>query len=91
METPTAAAALSPGMMLMISSARRNLRKVINHPAFTRERREKAEALISTSTDAARLMKWKALALIECETWEDAKLKAEEAQPGPPAHPEYKY
>lgn len=90
METTTAPA-LSSGMLLMVSSARRNLRKVINHPAFTKERREKAEALISTSTDAARLMKWKALALKECETWEDAKLQAEQDQPGPPAHPDYQY
>ncbi len=91
METPTTAPALSSGMMLMVSSARRNLRHVLNHPAFTKERREKAEALIATSTDAARLMKWKALAIAESEAWEDAQLKAEEAQPGPPAHPKYKY
>ena len=91
METTTARAALSTGEMLMISSARRNLRRVIYHPAFTRERRQKAEELISTSTDAARLMKWKALALIECEAWEDAKLQQEHEQPGPPAHPEYQY
>ena len=91
MQTTTAAPGLTSGMMLIISSARRNLRQVLNHPAFTKERREKAEALISASTDAARLMKWKALALAECQAWEDAKPKEEHEQPGPPAHPEYHY
>jgi hypothetical protein len=91
METTSTAPALTSGQMLMVSSARRNLRQVLNHPAFTKERREKAEALISTSTDAARLMKWKALAIAESQAWEDAKLKAEHEQPGPPAHPEYQY
>ncbi|MFD2719897.1 hypothetical protein ACFST9_14305 [Hymenobacter monticola] len=91
METTVAAPVLSSGYMLMVSSARRNLRQVLNHPAFTKERRQKAEVLISTSTDAAQLMKWKALAIAESEAWEDAKLKAEQEQPGPPAHPEYNY
>ena len=91
METTAAAPVLTSGYMLMVSSARRNLRQVLNHPAFTKERRQKAEALISTSTDAAQLMKWKALAIAESEAWEDAKLKAEHEQPGPPAHPEYNY
>jgi hypothetical protein len=91
METTTAAPVLTSGYMLMVSSARRNLRQVLNHPAFTKERRQKAEALISTSTDAAQLMKWKALAIAESEAWEDDQLKAEHEQPGPPAHPEYNY
>lgn len=91
METTTAPPALTYGMMLLISSARRNLRQVLNHPAFTKARREKAEVLISTSTDAARLMKWKALALAECQAWEDAKLKQKQEQPGPLAPPEYQY
>lgn len=91
METTTAAPVLTPSYMLMVSTARRNLRQVLNHPAFTKERRQKAEALISSSTDVARLQKWKALAIAESEAWEDAKLKAEHEQPGPPAHPEYNY
>ena len=91
MEKTLVAPALTSGQMLLISSARRNLRQVLNHPAFTKERREKAEALISTSTDAAQLMKWKALALAESQAWEDATLKAEHEQPGPPAHREYQY
>ena len=91
METTTVIPALTSGMMLMISSARRNLQQVLKHPAFTKERREKAGALISTCTDAAQLLKWKVLALAECQAWEDAKLKEEHEQPGPPAHPEYQY
>ena len=78
-------------MLLMIASARRNLRQVLNHPAFTPERRQKAELLLSASTNVARLLKWKALALRECEAWEDATLRQEAEQPGPPAHPEYAY
>ena len=91
MEANAAAQVLTPGYKLMVSSACRNLRQVLNHPAFTKERRQKAEALIYTSTDAAQLMKWKALAIAESEASEDAKLKAEHEQPGPPAHPEYNY
>ena len=78
-------------MMLLIASARHNLRQVLNHPAFTPERRQKAEQLLRTSTDASHLLKWKALALKECEAWEDATLQQEAEQPGPPAHPEYAY
>lgn len=90
METTTAPA-LSAGEMLMVSSARRNLRQVLNHPAFTKERREKAEALISSNTNAAQLMKWKLIALKESEAWEDAQLKQEAEQLGPAAHPDYHY
>ncbi|MBF9239639.1 hypothetical protein I2I05_19760 [Hymenobacter sp. BT683] len=91
METTPAPAPLSSGTMLLVASARRNLRQALNHPAFSPERRQRAEQLLSGSTDAACLLKWKALALRECEAWEDATLLREEAQPGPPAHPEYAY
>lgn len=77
--------------MLLLASARRNLRQVLHHPAFTPERRQKAELLLSTSTEPARLRQWKALARQECEAWEDATLQREAEQPGPPAHPEYAY
>ena len=82
---------LPTGLMLLVASARRNLRQVLNHPAFTLERRQKAEQLLSASTDAARFLKRKALALQECEAWEDATFQREAEQPGPPAHPEYAY
>ena len=82
---------LSSGMLLLVASARHNLRQVLNHPAFSPERRHKAELQLSTCTDAARLLQWKALALQECEAWEDATLQREFEQPGPPAHPEYAY
>lgn len=81
----------SKGQLLLLASARCNLRQVLNHPAFTPERRQQAEELLSASTDAARLLNWKALALQECEAWEDATLQREDEQPGPPAHPEYAY
>ncbi|GGG59858.1 hypothetical protein [Hymenobacter glacieicola] len=88
METP-AAPALTSGEMLMVSSARRNLRQALNHPAFTKERREKAEALIAANTNAAQLMKWKLLALKESEAWEDTTLQKEAEELGPAAHPDY--
>ncbi|MFC7670687.1 hypothetical protein ACFQT0_27365 [Hymenobacter humi] len=91
MEFTPSFAALSPAALLLVSSARRNLRQVLNHPAFTPERRQQAEALLTASTDAAQLLRWKLLAFKECEAWEDA-------EPGPgsraarsPAHPDYAY
>ena len=82
---------VSSGMLLVVASARRNLRQVLNHPAFTPERRQQAEVLLSTCTNAACLLQWKALALQESEAWEDATLQREFEHPGPPAHPEYAY
>ena len=90
--TPAPVATLSnAGLMLMVQSARSNLRRVVNHPAFTPERRQKAEDLISKSTDAAQLMKWKALAIAESEKWEDAQFEKEARELGPAAHPNYLY
>ena len=60
--------ALSPAALLLIPSARRNLRYVLNHPAFTPERRQQAELLLTASTDASQLLHWKLLALKERET-----------------------
>ncbi|GAB3323036.1 hypothetical protein GCM10027511_31600 [Hymenobacter humi] len=91
MEFTPSFAALSPAALLLVSSARRNLRQVLNHPAFTPERRQQAEALLTASTDAAQLLRWKLLAFKECEAWEDAELAREAEQPGPPAHPDYAY
>ncbi|RSK45448.1 hypothetical protein [Hymenobacter rigui] len=75
----------------MVSSARRNLREVLNHPAFSPERRQKAELLLSACTDAAQLLRWKLLALQESEAWEDAQLAREAQELGPAAHPDYLY
>lgn len=83
--------ALSPAAMLFVSSARRNLRQVLNHPAFTVERRHKAEQLLTASTHACQLLRWKLLALKECEVWEDAELASEAQELGPAAHPDYAY
>ena len=91
METTNVPAALSCSALLLISTARRHLRCIINHPAFAPERRRKGETLISASTDATRLGQWQALALQECEAWEDARLRAEAAQPGAPASADYAY
>jgi hypothetical protein len=77
--------------MLFISSARRNLRQVLNHPAFTPERRQKAQALLTASNDPAELLRWKLLALKECEAWEDAELAREARELGPAAPPDYAY
>lgn len=80
-----------PPLMPSLPSARRSLRQALDHPAFTPARRQKAEQLIRSSTDAAQLLRWKEAALKEGEAWEDAKLREEAAQPGPPAYPEYAY
>ncbi|WP_400194278.1 hypothetical protein [Hymenobacter sp. B81] len=88
METTTAAG-ITPGEMLLLSSARRNVREVLNHPAFPAERRQRAEAVINACTDAAQLLRWKQLALRECEAWEDAELIKEANLLGPAAHPDY--
>ena len=81
----------SPACALLVSSARRNLREVLNHPAFSPERRQKAEPLLSACTDAAQLLRWKLLALQESEAWEDAQLAREAQELGPAAHPDYLY
>ena len=87
----TTATAITPGEMLLLSSAQRNLRQVLNHPAFSKERREKAESLIRANTNAAQLLQWKLLALRESEAWEDAQLAREAQELGPAAHPAYTY
>ena len=74
-----------------LRSASARLADVLNHPAFTPERRHKAEELMSASTDAQRVSRWAELALLESERWEDDTLAREEAQPGPPAYPVYPY
>lgn len=74
-----------------LSSARARLADVLNHPAFEPERRHKAVELMNASTDAQRVNRWAALALLEREQWEDATLAREEGQPGPPAYPAYSY
>ena len=91
MEFIPSSAALAPAALLLVSSARRNLRQVLNHPAFTPERRQQAERLLSSGTDACQLLRWKLLALKECETWEDAELAREARELGPAAHPDYAY
>ncbi|UOQ75129.1 hypothetical protein [Hymenobacter cellulosilyticus] len=84
MDLTPAPTSLCPGQTLFISSARRNLRQVLRHPAFTPERRQKAEALLTASTDTTQLLRWKLLALKECEAREAREL-------GPAAHPDYAY
>jgi hypothetical protein len=91
MELTPSYPALSPAALLLVSSARRNLRQVLNHPAFTPERRQQAELLLRASTDAGQLLRWKLLALTECEAWEDAELAREARELGPAAPPDYAY
>ncbi|MBW3127092.1 hypothetical protein [Hymenobacter profundi] len=91
MEFTAPPAAISPAALLLVSSARRNLRQVLNHPAFTPERRQQAELLLTASTNASQLLRWKLLALKECEAWEDAELAREARELGPAAHPDYAY
>lgn len=75
----------------IIYAARDALRAVLNHPAFSVERQQLAERMISTTSDAKQLHRWAELALAESERWEDETLAREEAQPGPPAYPLYPY
>ena len=74
-----------------LERARARLRDVLNHPAFSTERRHHAEQLLSAATDAAQLTRWAALALVESERWEDETLAREEAQAGRRAQPPYPY
>ena len=74
-----------------LARARARLRAILDHPAFTAERRARAEQLLLTATDVQQLTRWARLALMESEGWEDATLAREEAQAGPPAHPAYLY
>lgn len=64
-----------------LEAARVRLRAVLDHPAFTLARRQKAEALLLTTTDVPQLRRWADLALVECWRWEDATLAREEALP----------
>lgn len=76
---------------MLLSSIRHTLRQAPNYPAFTTEWCEKAELLLSTSTDPAQLSRWERAAVKESEAWEGELLQREEAQSGPPAYPEYRY
>ena len=74
-----------------LKAARARLADVLNHPAFSAERQQKAEQLMSTSSDVQQVCRWAKLALLESERWEDAVLYREESQSGPPAYPIYPY
>lgn len=74
-----------------LKAARAELADVLKHPAFSAERRQKAEQLMSTTSDAQQVCRWAKLALLESEQWEDAVLDREESQSGPPAYPLYPY
>lgn len=75
-----------------LKAARARLVDVLSHPAFSIERRRKAEQLLLAATsDAQQVYRWAMLALLESERWEDAVLDHEESQTGPPAYPAYPY
>lgn len=74
-----------------LDAARVRLSDVLNHPAFSAERRQKAERMMMTTSDAHQVCQWATLALEESERWEDAVLAGEESQAGPPAYPPYPY
>ena len=74
-----------------LKAAQARLADVLGHPAFSAERRLKAEQLLTTTSDAQQVNRWAALALLESERWEDAILLREESQKGPPAYPIYPY
>ncbi|GAC1605504.1 MAG: hypothetical protein NVS3B25_34820 [Hymenobacter sp.] len=76
---------------LRLKAAKARLANVLNHPAFSAERRQKAEHLMASATDAQQVCHWARLALLESERWEDAVLAFEESQTGPPAYPAYPY
>lgn len=74
-----------------LEAARARLTDVLNHPAFSAERRQKAEQLMTSTSDAQLVCHWARLALLESERWEDAVLAGEESQAGPPAFTAYPY
>ncbi|UOQ83286.1 hypothetical protein [Hymenobacter sp. 5414T-23] len=74
-----------------LRASRARLSDVLNHPAFSAERRQKAEQLMMSTSDAQQVCQWARLALEESERWEDAVLAGEESQAGPPAYPAYPY
>ncbi|MBO2033473.1 hypothetical protein J4D99_18910 [Siccationidurans ginsengisoli] len=74
-----------------LQAARAKVAAVISHPAFSAERRQRAEQLMATASDAKQLNQWAALALMESEQWEDVILLREESQGGTPAFPVYPY
>ncbi|QNE42301.1 hypothetical protein F1C16_22005 (plasmid) [Hymenobacter sp. NBH84] len=74
-----------------LKAARARLTDVLNHPAFSAERRQRAEQLMMTTSDSQQVWQWARLALLESERWEDAVLAWEESQTGPPAYPAYPY
>ncbi|TYZ06151.1 hypothetical protein FY528_19180 [Hymenobacter lutimineralis] len=64
---------------LPLEKARAWLALVLNHPAFSIERRQKAGQLMAATSDAWQVCRWAVLALVESERWEDAMLSREEA------------
>lgn len=74
-----------------VCTARNALRAVLNHPAFSAERRQLAEQVMTATSDVQQLHRWAELALVESERWEDETLAREEAELGHPAYPLYPY
>ena len=74
-----------------LKAAQARLAGVLGHPAFSAERRLKAQLLLTTTSEAQQVYRWAALALLETVRWEDAVLLREESQSGPPAFPVYPY
>lgn len=65
---------------LPLKEARAWLALLLNHPAFSSERRQKAGQLMAAASDAGQVCRWATLTLLESERWEDAILLREEAQ-----------
>ncbi|GAB2796407.1 hypothetical protein HNQ93_004209 [Hymenobacter luteus] len=59
---------------------RAELRCILQHPAIEPGRRQAAEAFMDRCTDAARLERWLALAVVECGRWEEQTLASEGRQ-----------
>jgi len=68
--------------LLPLEKARAWLALVLNHPAFSAKRRQKADQVMAATSDARQVCRWAALALAESERWEDAMLLREEASRG---------
>ncbi|MCB2411067.1 hypothetical protein [Hymenobacter lucidus] len=64
-----------------LDALRAELRCILQHPAFTAERRQQAQRLMSCCTSPALLRQWLALAVAEGARWEEAAL-AQEANAG---------
>ena len=66
----TALSVPSPKPQLL--AARAELRCILDHPAFSPERRALAERYLRACCEVALLQQWLSLAVTECAAWEEA-------------------